>query len=1218
MSDSTFPPQAVTSNFISASAGTGKTYQLSSRFIALLALGYKADEMIALTFTNKAAGEFRNRILHDLAEGACEHPKNKRNKLAARVWEAWSAMTYDKNGTPVTDGDKVPIYPPSQRIIHLAHAKGVPPEVYHEENREQLKYTFPVAPVNTARFQTLLTDVVRSITKLKLYTIDSFFNRLVCQNSMDIGGDEIKPITGENETAGIIEAVKDLLDAKGADETTTRNFLDDFEVVVKNKSAAMLDRLNKDASDYRTLYLENPDESTWGNISAFGLNLETPPASSEKFWSEWNARIDSLLPDISNLPTTITKAIASYRAKIENGNFDIGSTITKWMIFSTDDEKKLLQATQNIIQSFDAKFPIDTVFDDFSTAESIAQKSWWPAPRINAICELKSRFTATDRTQYRHVAKTTQLKDYICNLDTEKYLSSRKEVINLLKEGWEYARIFNMEKYVKETKSLYHIIQAYDTIYRQQIVGSGRYTFQDIAETAHDLMQEKNAVPSKITFKLDCQLKHWMLDEFQDTADSQFDTLRPALQEIAQEVGADSDQASTRSLFMVGDDKQSIYSFRTGDSDVFRTVRQPNSEWAASMQESGLTESFRSSHHIMGENGFINQLFKKLNDVEHHIAEADHTEAISLEHFCNHRAHFNDIPGYIRLEMLAATEENADNAADDDSNIEKPVNAAITRILKELTTEDEHPINGISIAILVRTNKEADEILDHLHTTMKKLPVVVVKDTYTALNSPMGEMLFSFFKWLQHPSNDYRKAVVHASPLAKGIFSEKYSDNAAHAYWLKKLSTCGYHSVIESLLSHFGPELQCGETARLWLSAALSFDISGGSLNQWVTLIPNMSNREAATPGTVQIMTIHKSKGLEFDAVILPYTESASVEKRNKIRYLRTRNGILLSPGESRIREIYPELLPVYMDTCKKNRREAYNLLYVAATRARCANYFILHGKELDDTSSGRSISGLIRRAFGADSEEVPQNTTLATFGNIEWFKQVKDKSATRQEVDTPTPLGQAIPRRKRVSPSNQASAEDKQKKEEEDKPSHAVVYGGASDGADFGTKVHETWEQITWLADDETHPFSVPQNDEQEVVYEALQQPAVAALFTRCCRQEVYNEQSVEAINDDDEWISASIDRLVLTNDANGQVVAAHIIDFKTNKPVPRDGYSTFEDWLIDHYAKQMRAYRELISKAFDLPEHAVTVSLISCPKEDKAKVLTYTEEKLKEKKHS
>ena len=59
---------------------------------------------------------------------------------------------------------------------------------------------------------------------------------------------------------------------------------------------------------------------------------------------------------------------------------------------------------------------------------------------------------------------------------------------------------------------------------------------------------------------------------------------------------------------------------------------------------------------------------------------------------------------------------------------------------------------------------------------------------------------------------------------------------------------------------------------------------------------------------------------------------------------------------------------------------------------------------------------------------------------------------------------------------------------------------------------------------------------------FEPQNQPEVAELFTAQTSQEVYNEQSIEAINSRNEWGSATIDRLILTHDAQGKVTAAHI----------------------------------------------------------------------------
>jgi ATP-dependent exoDNAse (exonuclease V) beta subunit len=121
-------------------------------------------------------------------------------------------------------------------------------------------------------------------------------------------------------------------------------------------------------------------------------------------------------------------------------------------------------------------------------------------------------------------------------------------------------------------------------------------------------------------------------------------------------------------------------------------------------------------------------------------------------------------------------------------------------------------------------------------------------------------------------------------------------------------------------------------------------------------------------------------------------------------------------------------------------------------------------------------------------------------------------------------------------------------------------------------------------------------------VVYNALQQPEIAALFTSKPGQEVYNEQPIEAITKDNEWLSGTIDRLVITTDAQGKATAAHIIDFKTNQldPTKEESY----DALKNEYAAQMATYRKYVSKALNLDESAVAVSLLSCPLGIKARI--------------
>lgn len=165
------------------------------------------------------------------------------------------------------------------------------------------------------------------------------------------------------------------------------------------------------------------------------------------------------------------------------------------------------------------------------------------------------------------------------------------------------------------------------------------------------------------------------------------------------------------------------------------------------------------------------------------------------------------------------------------------------------------------------------------------------------------------------------------------------------------------------------------------------------------------------------------------------------------------------------------------------------------------------------------------------------------------------------------------------------------------------------SAAADFGTKVHKAWEEISWL--DSPLPRWMnegePRNKAQEVVYQALKQPEIADIFTAQPGQEVYNEQPLEAITKDGEWLSGTIDRLVITHNAAGSVTAAHIIDFKTNCRGPKEGYTDFYAWLREHYEAQITTYREHVAAALGIPESAIVLSLISCPQSEKARVIPY-----------
>lgn len=1207
--------KAVTSNLISASAGTGKTYQLASRFVALLALGYKAEEMIALTFTRKAAGEFRNRILKALSDGALDLnekgvPRNKddngkytdRNGMTARVWETWTGHCI-KNGKAEPAGNDVPLCPDSVCVMELAAAAGTTPEeLYAEDKALQAKLGLPVLTHKT--YQKLLADVVKVMSKLTLSTLDSFFNRIVSGNSLTIGIRQLRPLEPTDAEAERSAVLRDLIAKMPTNAVDAEQFLDQYDMLTGGEGKNMLNFLTEQINDYLVLYRSIKSVKAWGNAPEFDLNVQEPDDNiASPKWEQYEKELESLYAEVcaagGKLVKQANSAISAILKNLKKGEFDF-------------------------------------------LHKHISAENARAGSGFNKFFEAQGKNTAE-----------------------EKLASAMERIISEVKD-------FYLQSVINKTKSLFCILHSFATAYREHMRSTGKVGFDDIAMFAYHLMNptfsknstnaEQRAYASdRIRYNMDASYNHWMLDEFQDTSNMQFDTLKPLLDEIAQcERNADT-KAAERSIFVVGDDKQSIYGFRTGDTDVFETLQSAD-PWKTVLKPSKLEKSYRSSPVIMGENGFINKMFRALNFVEHSIIQRDNEELEKTA--CNVRLSYNDKlknaftdhksatskQGYVRISTVPAQDSSEENR--------NAVYDAVETLLRdELTDEHEQPRNGISIAILTRNNTEALELEDMLRERMRRLPVLRLGDNKVAATSQLGEILLSFFIWLLHPDDSYRASLVKASPLCALIEPLSEEEAAAlspheaaqmeirktHEKCLQMLTSHGYAAMVRSLLNCFPAEphnLRQGSTAKVWLTEAHAFDCTGGTLEEWISGIVKAGVAAAGSSRYVQIMTMHKSKGLEFDAVILPYIGTKADDELKDVGHFSLKNevgdvkALLLNPGGEKKRDAWRDVFaPLCAFKQQNSRKEAYNLLYVAATRAKYANYIICHGAELygkiSQTSKkkewkapSRSIGGMIRHMLGfppfvdspqLDTEALSAQQVAAILwsdGDSRWYEAEEFLShSAQQQAAQPLPSLPPLARRyrrKQISPSALSSLEDNPEKDAQDKP--APRYGNSSSGADFGTLVHACWEQISWLKEPLPAWVEHPILPEQKVVAAALRQPDVRALFTRQRRQSAYNEQAIAAVdNSKQEWTNGTIDRLVLTTDAAGKVIAAHIVDFKTNKPAAHEGFARFDDWLLSHYEGQMLAYKKQICKAFDIPSQAVGVSLISCPKEAAARVLTY-----------
>lgn len=1034
-------------NLIDASAGTGKTYQLANRFIALLAIGVPATQMIALTFTRKAAGEFMTRIIRELAQAAAspEEAEAMRLRINATL-----------SGKSAQDATK------------SAGCAPLCPEKQLEKEE-----TTP------AFFQEKLVEVLRSISSLNLSTLDSFFNKVVSAHSVELGLGNISLLSTEELEKAQFQALLTLLSHINSHADYADAFMTIFQDVSDEKMGNMMETLQQKVNTFLTLYQNNPSENLWGCATAF------------------------------NLPNTC----------------DTFEKSTDELILEHEEEinKLSLEKGCNAFKTFIKKM-----------------KTW----TFTGMSKVQKAFEQPD------FANAAQMK--LIQLAEPIYLQRRMDILR---------------RSLQKSHGMAQLMQTYCSIYNHEVTATGKLVFDDITRAMPALLNKGDMDVQK---RLDFQLRHWMLDEFQDTSPQQWEALSPLLTEAISKADREDGQ-SNHTIFVVGDEKQSIYGWRGASPELFRSLKEQGF-WAAHLQQSSMSLSYRSAPVIMD---FVNRVFQ---------------QEIHANRFPQHASAKTNMRGYVRVSALPTALQAEQNQE------------ACREIGRILTEELRFADGGVTAAILVRKNDDGLIIQQWLKRHHPELPVALLSDKKVAALSPIGEMLLSFFRWLLHPSDTYCYGVLKESPLWMAL-AHYHGQSTPWAYWRNVLDREGYATILSRI--HFALErTDMDATLREWITAAMAFDVTGGSLEEWILYISNKSRNEDPPKTSIHIMTMHKSKGLEYDAVILPMLGGKSLCDTSRMHYLESRDaqgklrGILLPPGNDDQRAAWPELAEFVQEWQEKQLKEARNLLYVALTRAAHANYIILNGNTIkSDDDTPTNYGSMLCKALGIKNDKPIQLTHLYDMGSPDWRK-----AGEPQPAATPLPPPQLMPptfRRTRVSPS-QTHASPAQAQE-------GTAVDLNYDGAAFGTEVHACWEEIGWLHERLPLWVQMPGNDAQRLVAAALQQPDIAALFTQQAMQQVYNEQCIEAINAKNEWVSGTIDRLVLMHDDTGRVQAAHIIDFKTNKLDSSDAAAY--QALKKEYVGQMTAYRELISQAFELPASAIAVSLISCPKGHPAKVLPYTD---------
>lgn len=727
------------------------------------------------------------------------------------------------------------------------------------------------------------------------------------------------------------------------------------------------------------------------------------------------------------------------------------------------------------------------------------------------------------------------------------------------------------------TQGLHAVLRRYDAAYDARVRRAGKLTFGDVVRLLRPegdgarMLSFGGAGDGRLLldYRLDASIDHWLLDEFQDTSRGQWSVLQNLIDEVVQ------DAEGRRTFFCVGDVKQSIYAWREGDPTLMGDIRRHyngDEEAAEPIATQPLDASWRSGPAIIA---MVNAVFGARETIAGMFPGG--ASARWAREWREHTTERRDREGQAAL-LLAA--DAADRA----------------RQTLRLIQEIEPLRRGLTCAVLVRANDQATALADYLRRE-GGVPAVAESDLAVCTDNPLGAALLALVQAAAHPGDTLAWEHVRMTPLRAVLEAEGLGEPAAATRRvLAQISEEGFERMTEWWIARL-PVVGdfARERARQFAAAAALFDAGGRrDPDEFVQFMSGYTVREAESAAVVRVMTIHKSKGLGFDVVILPELQGTKLNAAPE--------GLVVHRGPGRRPQWVLDLPKAELAGADEVLRahvagaadetcyEALSLLYVAMTRAKRAMFAIT--EPVAAKSKSNNYPKLLATTLGDEPRPIRVGgLELAgpwSAGNPEWFRAIAPPAPPVAEPALEIVGAPPAPRRVARRPSGERAGE----------------FGAAQlfarrerAAAEFGAAVHALLAQVEWCA-----PGEVAERERawraagvaDEALAHALgclRAPALAEVWTRPHGPaEVWRERAFEIVLDE-AWVTGVFDRVVLTRDDAGRVTAATVFDFKTD---PVAAGAAEGERALPRHAAQLNLYRRVVARLTGLAEAEVRAEVV------------------------
>lgn len=849
-----------------ASAGSGKTFTLTVEYIYLMIHPDSEDEYqhtLAVTFTNKATAEMKDRIIQQL-------------------YGIWKAL------------------PSSESYVGALQQKLAENEV--EMNVQAIR----------TRCGDALRKILHDYTRFRIETIDSFFQSVLRTLARELGQTpNLQVNLNDNEL--VAQAVDRIIENLHEDP-----------------------RLQKVVMEYINSCID--DSGKWDirkNIKEFAKCI---------FEEEFCNKSDQQREMLSNAET-------------------VGEFQRQMRSIKNNAARQLKESAQKILDAYNSS--------------NIAEMLRWKTPftYLQKIIDGETPEKSSSLEKFIQDPAYILLKKHASKADVVEQLTTLAEM---------FGKYYELDRSVTESLNTaalaekftfpLQLLERIDQEVRSINEENSSFSLSKTPTLLSRLIQDND---SPFVFeKIGTVLRNIMIDEFQDTSQLQWNNFRVLLFENQAQGGSD---------LVVGDIKQSIYRWRGGYWALLKNLAETMRIWDP--KEKILETNFRSEVEIID---FNNRLYPEATrqldalNPEARFRISDIYEDVQQQWPKNKERH-----GYVRTALIMTgtgyPKENKDIAND----------WMLEEMLKRIIYLHDQGLPLENMAILVRKNKYIPVILEYFKEHAPEEISITSDEAFLLENSPLISFLITTMRMLvtditQNPIparefiytyyRDIENCNIATDQLLRGDITELLPEFLVDNR--QSLIEKPIYELFETLYSHLRLERMEGQEAYLFAFIDIlqnHLKSNTCDIHSFLKLWDENYHRTAIPAGRVEgvrILSIHKSKGLEFHTVFMPFCNwSIEADRNDQILWCQAHDGhdefnvlgdLPISRNKKMAESYYRE---DYIEEHLQNRVDELNALYVGTTRA--GKNLYIWGSARDSFSQSSTIGDLLKVSLGVQKGDV-------------------------------------------------------------------------------------------------------------------------------------------------------------------------------------------------------------------------------------------------------